>query len=281
MSKLRILGLGALAFMMLAPDVMAQRRGGGGGAVRGGMRGAMVGGMVGGSSGAQTGAEVGAVAGATRGVAQRAEQRNAINSETQARTQYQATAEYQNAQHSNFNEAPPEVLVTGPSTESAAPEGEAIIRKNGKPIVGITYPADWKQKAGERYASATSADGQAWSVIALIEGATDQQAAIAKVKQGLEKHLQNISYDEPTKTERGALLVTGTGKGKKAGVDVVFATGVFNTGSGQLAGVAFIVDKDLEEHYKETVRSICQTIRGEKDFTEQEHEVAKPVTSNR
>ena len=100
MTRLGILGVTSLALAMLASDALAQRRGG---AVSGGMRGAVVGGMVGGSEGAATGAKVGVVTGATRA---------AINRETQARTQYQATTEYQNAQHSNFNEAPPEVLGT-------------------------------------------------------------------------------------------------------------------------------------------------------------------------
>ena len=62
MTKLHILGVPALVLVMLAPDAMAQRRGGG--AVSGGVRGAMVGGLVGGSEGAETGAKVGAVAGA-------------------------------------------------------------------------------------------------------------------------------------------------------------------------------------------------------------------------
>ena len=39
-------------------------------------------------------------------------------------------------------------------------------------------------------------------------------------------------------------------------------------------------DKNIEDQYKEAVRYMCQTIRGEKDFTEKEHEVAKPVSSN-
>ena len=60
MTKLHILGVPALVLVMLAPDAMAQRRGGG--AVSGGVRGAMVGGLVGGSEGVQTGAKVVAVA---------------------------------------------------------------------------------------------------------------------------------------------------------------------------------------------------------------------------
>jgi hypothetical protein len=55
--------------------------------------------------------------------------------------------------------------------------------------------------------------------------------------------------------------VTGSGKGKKAGVDVVFAAGVFEAAQGQLAGAAFVVDSKIEDHYKETVQSICETIR--------------------
>ena len=45
--------------------------------------------------------------------------------ETQARTQYENTAAYQSAQHSNFSEAPPEVLVTSASVTSPAAGAEA------------------------------------------------------------------------------------------------------------------------------------------------------------
>jgi hypothetical protein len=233
----------------------------------------MVGGLVGGEGAAKKGAAIGAVAGATRSVAQR----SAVNSEAQARAQYQSSAQYQDAQHSNFNEAPPEVLADGSAAADGkaaasvapkkdAPPVETVLRKAGKPAVGITYPTDWKLKAQDRRASAVSADGQGWSVIALLDGVKDKEAGITKAKQGLEKSLTDIKYDEPTETERGALVVTGTGKGKKAGVDVVFAVGVFESGPGQLAGAAFVVDKDVEDHYKETVRSICETIRGESDL---------------
>ena len=62
------------------------------------------------------------------------------------------------------------------------------------------------------------------------------------------------------------MVITGTGKGKKAGVDVVFAAGFFDAGKGQLVGAAFVVDSKIEDHYKETIRGICQTIRRAKDF---------------
>jgi hypothetical protein len=250
MTKLHILGVPALVLLMLAPDAMAQRRGGG--AVSGGVRGAMVGGLVGGSEGAQTGARVGAVAGATQA---------AVDREAQRRADYQTSVAYQNAPRSNFNTAPPQVLGATPPAANALPGGEALIRKDGKAVVGITYPSDWKQITGDRSVSAVSADGQAYSMIATMEGAADKQAGIAKVKEGLERYLQDIKYDEPTETKRGAVVVTGTGTGKKSGVPLVFAAGVFDTGGGQFAGAAFVVDAGIEDHYKETVRQICQTIR--------------------
>src|SRR6478752_6356521 len=104
MTKLQILGLTALAVLMLAPDAWAR------GAVSGGMRGAAVGGMMGGSSGAATGAKIGVVTGAAQGAAQRSQDRNSMDAETQARAQYYTTPAYQNAQYSNYNEAPPEVM---------------------------------------------------------------------------------------------------------------------------------------------------------------------------
>ena len=147
--------------------------------------------------------------------------------------------------------------------------------------MGITYPSDWKQKTADRSVTAVSADGHAWSGIATLEGAKDKQAGITRIKQELEKYLQNINYDDPAETKGGAQIITGTGKAKRAGVDVVFAAGVFDAAPGQIAGIAFVADKDLEDHYKEAARYICQTIRTGEDFTQQEHEVAKPVTSNR
>ncbi len=269
MTKLHILGVPALVLMMLAPDAMAQRRGGG--AVSGGVRGAVVGGVVGGSDGAQTGAKVGAVAGATRA---------AVDREAERRAEYQTSAEYQNAPHSNFSTAPPQVLVNPPAvattppaaTAPAAPAtpagGEALIRKDGKAVIGITYPPDWKQSTGDRYVSAVSADGQAYSMIATLEGVANKQAGIAKVEQGLEQYLQDTKYDEVVATQRGARLVTGTGKAKKSGVAVVFAAAVFETSPGQFAGAAFVVDARIEELYKETVRQICQTIRVADQFVE-------------
>ena len=271
MTKLHILGVTALVLMMLPPDAAAQRRGGGG-AVSGGVRGAMVGGLVGGSEGAQTGAKIGVVTGATQA---------AVDREAQRRAEYQTSAAYQNAPRSNFNTAPPQVLVTSPPAAATAPSaapapaapatasgGEALIRKDGKSVVGITYPSDWKQITGDRYVSAVSADGQAYSMIATLEGAADKQAGITRVKHGLEQYLQDIKYDDLKETKRGALAVTGTGTGKKSGVPVVFAAAVFDTGAGQPAGVAFVVDARIEDYYKETVRHICQAIRVADQLTE-------------
>ena len=110
--------------------------------------------------------------------------RAAINRETQTRTQYETTTEYQNAQHSNFNEAPPEVLGTTAAGTATTASEEAVIRKDGKPIVGITFPADWKQKTGDNYISAVSGDGQAYSMLVTLEGVADKQAGIEKVKKG-------------------------------------------------------------------------------------------------
>jgi hypothetical protein len=98
-------------------------------------------------------------------------------------------------------------------------------------------------------------------MVAALEGAANKQAGIAKVKQGLENYLQDIKYDETTETKRGALVITGTGKGRKSGVDVVFAAGVLDSGTGPLAVAAFVVDRKIEDHYKDTVRSICEKIR--------------------
>ena len=254
MTRLGILGVTSLALAMLASDALAQRRGG---AVSGGMRGAVVGGMVGGSEGAATGAKIGVVTGATRA---------AVNREAQARTEYQTTTEYQNAQHSNFNEAPPEVLGTTAAGTAKKASEEAVIRKDGKPIVGITFPSDWNQKTGDNYISAASGDGQAYSMLVVLDGVADKQAAVEKVKNGLAKYLNDIKYDEPSETKGGAVVVTGTGKGKKAGVDVVFAAGLFDAAKGQLVGAAFVVDSKIEDHYKDTVRGICETIRRAEDF---------------
>src|SRR3954449_13099152 len=129
MKTLWILGLSTLALLLLNADhAMAQR----GGAVRGGVRGAAVGGMVGGENAARAGA----VVGATRG---------AVNRETQARAQYYATPAYQTAPRSDFNTAPPQVLATTAPAATTTSGGEAALKKDGKPVVAISFPQDWKQ----------------------------------------------------------------------------------------------------------------------------------------
>jgi hypothetical protein len=266
MKRLQMVGAAVLALMMCAPEAMA-------GAVRGGVRGAMVGGMVGGGSGAKTGATIGAVTGATRSAVQRADyradQRTAMNQEAQSRAQYATTAEYQSAPRSNFNESPPDVIVTSANVEAPARSDETVISQSGKPILAITYPADWRLKKGEQAITATSSDGQAWSAISTLQGIQDKQAGIDKIKAELSKYLQDIKYDDLTKTERGAWIITGTGKGKKAGADVVFAAGVFNANPRQLAAAAFVVDQGMEDNYKETVRCITETIRTQNDLAQQ------------
>lgn len=265
MKKFWMYGVAASALMMLASDAQAQRRGGGG-AVSGGVRGAAVGGMFGGEGGAEKGAKLGVAAGATRGVVERTADRQAMNAEAQTRATYVASTEYQNAQHSNFTEMPPEVVASSQSGQPVTTTGEIVLSKDGKPIVGITYPSDWKPKVSDRYATAVSNDGNAWSAIAILEDINDKQAGIKKVKEQLENYLTEIKYDEPTETKRGGLLVTGKGKTKKTGVEVVFAAGVADSGSGQFVGAAFVVDGNIENHYKETVRCICQSIRNGSDI---------------
>jgi hypothetical protein len=179
MTRLGVLGVTTLALAMLASGALAQRRG----AVSGGVRGAAVGSMIGGSEGAEKGAKVGVVTGATR---------KAIDRETVDRTQYETTAEYKDGQHSDFNEAPPEVLGTTAAGDAKKPSGEAVIRKGDKPIVGITFPSDWKQKTGDNYISAVSGDGQAYSMVVTFEGVANKEAAIKKVKEGFERYLKDI-----------------------------------------------------------------------------------------
>jgi len=255
MTMYRILGVAALAGLALVSDALGQR----GGAVSGGMRGAVVGGMVGDSGGAATGAKIGAVTGATR---------QAIDREAQGRAQYYATPEYQNATLANFNQEPVEVLGATPTGTAKKTSSESVIRKDGKPLLGVTFPADWNVRTGDNYISAVSPDGHAYSMFVAAKGTTSKQAAVEKVKAGLLTYLTGILYDDPSETQGGATVVTGTGMAKKAGRDVVFAVGVFEADKGEFVGAAFVVDARVDDHYKETIRGICETMRRAKDFTE-------------
>lgn len=255
MTRLGILGATTLTVVLLAGEVLAQR----GGAVRGGMRGAVAGGLIGGDDGAATGAKIGVVTGATRA---------AIDRENDARATYQNTADYKSATLSNFNQEPVQILGTTPSGTAKKTKTESQILKDKKPLVGVTFPADWNVKTGDNYISAGSPDGHAYSMFVAAAGITDKQAGVKKVQEGLGNFLKDIKYDDPSETKGGAVVITGTGKAKKAGTDVVFAVGVFEAAKGQFVGAAFVVDSKLDDHYKETVRGICETIRRAKDFKE-------------
>ena len=156
----------------------------------------------------------------------------------------------------------------------AAQAHDIVLRKEGKAQLGVSYPADWKQTVGENHVVAVSSDGQAWSVISTLEGIADKKAGAAKIKEGLEDYLKDIKYDELTQTKSGSLIVSGIGKGKQTGVDVVFTTAVFDSGKGQLSGLAFIIDAGIEQYYEKTVLAICKSILVEEDFADEEQGVA-------
>jgi heat shock protein HslJ len=145
---------------------------------------------------------------------------------------------------------------------------DIILRDQGKAVLGVSYPADWKQVVGKNHVTATSDDGTAWSVISTLEEVQDQPAGIKKIKEGLEDYLTEIKYDETTETESGSLVLSGTGKGKKSGVDVVFTSAVFMSGK-RHCGIVFIVDADIEKYYEKTVLAICESILVEEDFAEE------------
>jgi hypothetical protein len=217
------------------------------GAVRGGVRGAVVGGAFGNP-------RAGAAIGVTREV---------LDGEGRARANYQSSAEYKNGTYSNFNDAPPDLMVV-PSSSSTpvATSGEVILRKDGTALIGVTYPSEWKQKGNDHMVSAVSKDGHAFAVVAILENAKDKQAGINMVKQKLEKNLQNIEFDKTAETKKGAIVMTGKGKGIKSGVNVVFAVGTAELGKApKVVAAAFVVDAAIEDHYKETIRNICETMR--------------------
>jgi hypothetical protein len=148
---------------------------------------------------------------------------------------------------------------------------DIVIRKEGKALLGVSYPSDWEQTVGPNHVIAVSSDGQAWSVISTLDSIKDKKTGAAKIKKGLEEYIKEIKYDEPTKTESGSLIVSGTGKGKETGVDVVFTAAVFNSGEDQLSGIVFIIDSSIEKFYEKTVLAICESILVEQDFAEEEH----------
>jgi hypothetical protein len=253
MTGLRTLGVAALAFVISTPIALGQTSGGGG--VSGGIRGAVASELIRASEETRTGAKAGVVSEATRA---------AINRETQARAQYETAADYQKAQHSDFNAARSDVLAQ--VGKAASKSGvEAVIKKLGKPVVGITFPAGGSQLTEANAVSAVSPDKEAYGVLVVIKAARTRQDVTRRLKHGLELNfLNDINYDEPNDA-KGAILITGTGKGKKSGVDVVFVTGVFVSGDDAVA-ITFIADSKIEDYYKETVRGICQAIRRADDF---------------
>ncbi len=154
------------------------------------------------------------------------------------------------------------VLVT------SAQAHDIILRDQGKAFLGVSYPADWKQVVGKNHVIATSDDGTAWSVISTLEDVKDQPAGIEKIKEGLEDYLKEIKYDATTKSESGSLVLSGTGKGKKSGVDVVFTSAAFMSGE-RHCGIVFIVDANIEKYFEKTVLAICESILVEEDFAEE------------
>ena len=160
------------------------------------------------------------------------------------------------------------MLVLWASLVTTAQAHDIILRDQGKAVLGVSYPEDWKQEVGKNDVIATSEDGTAWSVISPLDEINDQPAGVNNIKEGLEDYLKEIKYDDTTKPERGSLVLSGTGKGQKTGVDVVFTSAVFMSGK-RHCGIVFIVDADIEKYYEKTVLTICESILVEEDFAEE------------
>ena len=161
------------------------------------------------------------------------------------------------------------LIVVSVLLASSANAHDVVLREQGKALLGVSYPADWKQVVDKNYVVATSEDGTAWSVISMLADIQDKAAGVPKIKEGLEEYLTEIKYDELTETEGGALVLSGTGKGKKLGVEVVFTSAVFQSGPERFAGIAFIVDADIEKYYEKTVLAICESVLVEADFVDE------------
>ena len=159
------------------------------------------------------------------------------------------------------------LLLLGASLLPSAQAHDIVLRVEGKAVLGVSYPSDWKQTVGKNHVIATSEDGTAWSVISTLDEIKDQPAGVKKIKEGLEDYLTEIKYDDTNKTENGSLVLSGTGKGKKSGVDVVFTSALFMSGE-RHCGIVFIVDADIEKYYEETVKAICESILVEGDFAD-------------
>ena len=161
------------------------------------------------------------------------------------------------------------LLVASVILATAAQAHDIVLREQGKAILGVSYPADWKQLVDKNSVVATSEDGTAWSVISTLNDIKDKAAGIPKIKEGLEEYLTEIKYDETTATDGGALVLSGKGKGKESGVEVVFTSGVFQSGPERFAGIVFIVDADIEKYYEKTILAICESVLVEADFPEE------------
>ena len=161
------------------------------------------------------------------------------------------------------------VIVVSVLLATSANAHDIVLREQGKALLGVSYPADWKQVVDKNYVVATSEDGTAWSVISTLSDIKDKASGIPKIKEGLEEYLTEIKYDELTETESGALVLSGTGKGKKSGVEVVFTSAVFQSGPERFAGIVFIVDADIEKYYEKTILAICDSVLVEADFADE------------
>jgi hypothetical protein len=173
------------------------------------------------------------------------------------------------------------LLVVSVFIATSAAAHDVVLRNQGKAILGVSYPADWKQVVDKNHVIATSEDGQAWSVISTLDDIQDQQAGVAKVKEGLEDYLKDIQYDELTKTESGSLVLSGVGKGKTTDVDVVFTSAVFESGPGKLSAIVFIVDADIEKYYEKTILAICNSVLVEQDFADEVQKEEESAAVNR
>ncbi|MDG2224024.1 MAG: META domain-containing protein, partial [Rubripirellula sp.] len=156
---------------------------------------------------------------------------------------------------------------------------DIVLRDQNNAILGVSYPAKWKQVVEQMSVTATSQDGSVWSMIRPLDDIQDEDAGIQKIKAGLGVYLTEIQYGETSKSKQGALILSGTGQAKESGDEVVFTSRLFRSGK-RYCGILFVVQADAEKANQKTIAAICESIVVEEEFAKEASKRPATDTNN-
>ena len=143
-----------------------------------------------------------------------------------------------------------------------------VCDQDESPVFSICYPSDWQQSILGSALTAVSPAKDAWSQIEFMKEAREPEDCLSIYRGDADELFENVEFDAAEEDDTGLRIQSGGGTFE--GENVSFCMLAVKAPGDGCIGMVFVVEKNLEELYLETLREICSTFRLVQETGEEE-----------